>query len=145
MINFKWIGLEKFYFLCFNHCLYSVSFCTTFRCTAKWPENHALCCPKHSVSPIPNYFHIIDYIPHATIWTSVAILQLPFCTAWSLHLFHPAPQTPSLWQLSVSSHYPWVYFYFVYFIHKTPQVSEIIWYLSISVWLISLCIIYSRT
>ena len=39
---------------------------------------------------------ITDRIPCAALSTPTAILWLPICTFYSLHLLHPVPQTPSL-------------------------------------------------
>lgn len=52
-------------------------------------------CPP---GPIPIYLDIIDYISQVVIYSSVAIMQVPICTAYSFHLSSQAPTTPSQFQ-----------------------------------------------
>lgn len=58
------------------------------------------CCFRYPPGPIPIYLNIIDYIPHAVIYISVAIMQLAICTAYSFHLSTqsptPVPQLQSI-------------------------------------------------
>ena len=82
----------------------------------------------------------------------ITSLWLMYFIIGSLYLLLPftyfvCPHSPSLWQLPVCSLYLWVCFCFVLFVlfFKIPQKSEIIWYLSFSVWLISLSIIPFRS
>lgn len=49
-----------------------------------------------------------------------------------------APEPPSLWQSAVHSLYLWVLVLFVHFFCSLDSAYEITWYLSLSVWLISI-------
>ena len=55
---------------------------------------------------IHSCYNMIGYIPYAALSSPVTVPQLPICTPLSLHLFHPAPKRPPLWQLSLCSLYP---------------------------------------
>lgn len=57
------VGIYILILFC-NHSLYLVPFHTSFNCTSKWSENHALYRVVPSGS-IPSYFDITDSIPHA--------------------------------------------------------------------------------
>ena len=82
-----------------------------------------------------------------TVLTIVSMLYstCPWLYNWkfvpfdSLHLFCLLP-TPHLWQTLICSLYLWAYF-FCFFFKKIPYIGEIIWYLSFSIWLISLSVI----
>ena len=104
-------------------------------------------CPKHPPRPIPSYLNIIDYTPHGANFASVAILQLPICTAQSLYFFLSNPQSslPSDSCQSVLCSYESVLSCLFICVHQIPHVSEIIWYLSFCDWLISLSIILARS
>ena len=61
---------------------------------------------------------------------------------WSPHKYSHSPPVPTLHPTSPGNH--WTIF-FVYVFVYIPHISEIIWCLSFSVWLISLSIIPSRS
>ena len=67
----------------------------------------------------------------------------------SLTYFSHPPHPPPLWQPPVSSLYLWVYsvllHLFISCVFQIPHISEIIWYFSFSVWLISFSIIPTRS
>ena len=72
------VSLHNF-FLFFNYSLYRVLFCISFRCTAKWLENHVLNrvdprCFKSPPGATPVYHSIIDYIPSAATHISATVL-----------------------------------------------------------------------
>ena len=69
----------------------------------------------------------------------------PFCSIPPLpNCYHPPPPPLSCY----SALYLWVCLYFcllVWFVYSLPHMSEIIWYLSFSDWLISLSTMFSRS
>ena len=84
------------------------------------------------------YFVIINF--HTLI-----LLPFPHLNPFTFSTWSPNP--PLLWQSPLWSLHLRVCFYclFIYFVHWIPHISEIIWYLSFSVWLISLSITPSRS
>ena len=61
-------------------------------CFTEWYLHCFKCLP----GPTHSYHSISDNIPHEVIYNYVTILQLPICTAQSLHLFsQPQNSLPS--------------------------------------------------
>ena len=102
---------------------------------------------------------VLIFSPFAHLHPALALFSLrlsPHCRlclwvmyiGWSANpftFFHPVPPPPSLGQLSVSIFCLFLFCSLVYFVHWIPHISEIIWWLSFSDWLISLSIIISRS
>ena len=85
------------------------------------------------IPPFPYYYH-----------TFVHIHESFFLLAPSFHLltFHPLPTEQSACFLSMSL---FLFCLVILFVHQIPHLSEILWYLSFSYWLISLSIMFSRS
>ena len=88
---------------------------------------------------VPLTCHHAAHHPH-----DLCFLQLAVCTWDPLYTFHPPPNLPHSWQPPCCSPHPWVLFCFCSVL-QISQVSDIMWYLSFSVLLISLRIMPSRS
>ena len=114
------------------------------RCTMQWFAIST----HYKVSLVAIYHHsyhnIIDYIPYAVYFICITHLlcNYKFLPSNPFFLLCPNTYTPLLWQPPASFLYLRVCFSLVSFVlFFRFYISEIIWYLSFSVWLISLSLI----
>ena len=85
------------------------------------------------------------------MYTQYCYLRWPHCPLYSHEWFYNwrlylvAHPNPPLWQLPICFLYIWAWFYLFacFFFFYMPHISEIIWYLSFSVWLILVSIMPS--
>ena len=89
------------------------------------------------------YYHLVPLctlLPAIT--TQQSMSMSPFSFLFNPSISYPAPSLAVICSPSMSL---FMFSLLVQFVHQIPHMSEVIWYLSFSDWLISLSIMFSRS
>ena len=98
------------------------------------------------LKPVAFFFFLNHYIPYAVLYILWLLCNYQLILLNPFTFFHPGPWHPSI--LAIIRFFcmsMFLFCLFMYFVLQITRISEIIWYFSFFVWLISLSIIPSRS